>query len=98
MRAGDVNKCFDANGENGCQPYRVGCHNWLIHLGHNTGTLDCYTFGGQSGSPVWLYDTINRSRVIRGVLVAETGNIGRFTFITGRVFTWLQTYVRHSRV
>lgn len=93
MCAGDLNNCLGAVGTNGCVPYHVSCFSGLLQSGQEIASIECYTFQGQSGSPVWLYRKSNQSRVIRGVLVAEKSNYGKYTLITRSVFTWLQTYV-----
>lgn len=97
MFAGDVNECFNANRSRKCQPYYVSCPKWEIVPKQNTANLGCYTFAGQSGSPVWIEDLMRERRVIRGVLIAQIANMGRFAFITNKVFDWLQSHVRQIK-
>ena len=91
--AGDVNNCFSGRGA--CVPYHVSCYEGNIQPGTEVVNIDCFTYGGQSGSPVWLYYKSSNTRIVRGVLVADNANFGRFTLITRDVFDFLQRNVNH---
>jgi V8-like Glu-specific endopeptidase len=95
--AGDLDACFSEDGA--CVPYHVSCTDGVIQSDNSFVNSQCFTFHGQSGSPVWLYYPSGNKYVIRGVLASfpnsspGTGGDGTFTLINSVVFKELQDWM-----
>ena len=99
--AGDNSECYDYSDEDGCAMYDATCTDSSIAAGAATDDFGCYSYGGQSGSPVWLKDS-NGTVTIRGVLIPtqtsstdsgsqSTAAPARFLIMTQEVFQAVQT-------
>ena len=84
LTAGDLDDCFDVSDGSSCVPYHVSCTDGVIQSGQSSVDSQCFTFHGQSGSPVWLYYSANSTRIIRGVLASADTDGGDGTFYAYR--------------
>ena len=73
--------------------YHSACSDDTIPAGEAVGSFSCFSFHGQSGSPVWLYDTDTGERTVRGVVThrnltsaSDAAAPGFFTIMSEQVF------------
>lgn len=78
--------------------YHVACTDGIISPTATHVDSDCFTFHGQSGSPVWLYYPSTKVMQIRGILAsaADKGGAGTFTLINQDVFGVIKAFLDNA--
>jgi len=102
LLAGDNdNNCFSQDASSiVCVPVHVSCTDASITTDNTFVNSGCFSFHGQSGSPVWLYykggNADGDNYLIRGVLASgpNDGGDATFTLINEAVFTSLEAWMK----